>query len=118
MRHARGQTAIEYATVVAIVSAALLGMAIYVKRAISGQLRSSADSMGQQYHPTQTTSTQKLEVNSTTISTSELKRDQDLGIGQPVDVMEYRTEIPTATPEKTTRTGTENVGPIGTDVWN
>ena len=114
----RGQSTFEYATVVAIVSAALLGMAIYVKRAISGQLRSSADSMGQQYHPTQTTSMQKLEVNSTTISTSELRRDQVLENGQTADLMVYRTEIPPDKPETTKRTGHEEVGPIGDDVWN
>ena len=114
----RGQSAIEYATVVAVVSAALLGMAMYVKRSISGKLREGADSVGEQYHPTQTKSTHTLTVESTTVTTSELKHDQNLGNGQKGDVMEYTTEIPKDTPEKTTRTGTDDVNPIGTDVWN
>ena len=112
----RGQSTFEYATVVAIVSAALLGMAIYVKRAISGQLRSSADSMGQQYHPTQTTSEHTLDIRSTTITTSTLVPDQVIR-GLPADVMVYTTEIPKDKPETTTRTGHEEVGPIGDDVW-
>ncbi len=110
----RGQSSIEYATIVAVVSAALLGMAIYVKRAISGQLRSSADSVGEQYHPTQTTSNHTLRAQSTTIMKSTLEPDQDVN-GQKVDVMTYKTEIQNDT---TSRTGNETVGPIGNDVWN
>ncbi len=114
----RGQSSIEYATIVAVVSAALIGMAIYVKRAMFGHLRSAADSVGEQYHPTQTTGEHTLEVQSTTITTSKRIFDVDIGRGYRGDVMEYRTEIPDATPEKTTRSGKEKVGPIGNDVWN
>ena len=108
----RGQSTFEYAAVIAIVAAALLGMAIYVKRGISGKLREGADSVGQQYHPTQTNSKITLAVKNTTTTTSKLLVDQDLG-GTKANVMETTTTVD----EKSDRTGTENVGAMGTDIW-
>ena len=111
----RGQTTLEFALVVAVVAAALLSMAIYLKRSISGKLREGADSVGEQYHPTQTSGQHTLTVNSTVVTTSELKRDQDIGHGLMWDVMEYKTNIQN---ETSTKTGNETVGALGTDVWN
>ncbi len=50
---ASGNFAIEYAFLIAVVVASLLGMAVYMKRAIAGRWRGIADSMGhgQQYDP-------------------------------------------------------------------
>ena len=110
------QSSIEYATIVAVVAAALLGMAIYVKRSIFGHMRSAADSIGEQYHPTQTTSEHTLDIQSTTIMTSKLVPDQVIR-GYKADVMEHTTEIPPQTPETTTRRGHEEVSPMGSDVW-
>lgn len=49
----RGQSAIEYACLTAIVAATLVGMSVYAKRAISGRWRSAADAFGagRQYEP-------------------------------------------------------------------
>ena len=107
-----GQSTFEYAAVVAIVAAALLSMAIYVKRAISGRLRESADSVGEQYHPTQTVSNLNLVVNNTTTTTSQLLVDQNLG-GIVANVMESNTNVD----DNSNRTGTENVGAIGSSIW-
>ena len=47
---------IEYVVVVAIVVAALIGVSVYLKRAISGRWRSVGDTFGhgRQYYPTAT----------------------------------------------------------------
>ena len=42
-----GSFSLEYATLVIIVAAAMIGMAIYVKRALSGRWRAVGDSFGQ-----------------------------------------------------------------------
>ena len=49
----RGQSAIEYTVLVAIVVAALLGMAVYTKRALDGKWREVGDTLGygRQYEP-------------------------------------------------------------------
>ena len=50
----KGVSVIEYSVVVAVVVAALLGMQIYLKRAISGRWRQAADTFGygRQYEST------------------------------------------------------------------
>ena len=49
----RAQGAIEYAVLLAIVVAALVGMSIYMKRALSGKWRAVGDGFGfgRQYEP-------------------------------------------------------------------
>ena len=110
-----GQVTLEFALVVAVVAAALLSMAIYLKRSVSGKLREGADSVGEQYHPTQTSGHHELVVNSAVVTTSTLKLNQPVGNGQTGDVMEYATTIDHDT---STKTGNETVGALGTDVWN
>lgn len=53
MRHSRGFSAIEYAFLIAIVVAGLIGMSVYTKRAIMGKWREAADTFGfgRQYDP-------------------------------------------------------------------
>ena len=52
-RLCRGQAAVEYAVLVAIVVAALVAMAVYTKRALSGKWRGVGDTFGygRQYEP-------------------------------------------------------------------
>lgn len=49
----RGAFSIEYAVLIAIVIAALLGMQIFIKRSIMGRWRQAADTFGagKQYEP-------------------------------------------------------------------
>ena len=42
----RGSFSLEHATLIVIVAAAMIGMAIYVKRALSGRWRSVGDTFG------------------------------------------------------------------------
>ena len=53
LRRKHGWLAIEHAVVVAVVIAAVLGMSIYVKRALSGRWRDAGDTFGhgRQYEP-------------------------------------------------------------------
>jgi len=46
IRNSRGVSTIEYSLIVAVVVTALLGMHIYVKRAVSGRMRQAADTFG------------------------------------------------------------------------
>lgn len=53
MNMRRGSLAIEYTVLIAVVVAALVGMQVYVRRAICGRWRAAADSFGhgRQYEP-------------------------------------------------------------------
>jgi len=51
----RGQSVLEYAVILACAVAALVAMSIYVKRGASGSLKDSADKLGRQYDPNNST---------------------------------------------------------------
>ncbi|MBU1726891.1 MAG: hypothetical protein KJ880_04615 [Candidatus Omnitrophica bacterium] len=51
MKNKKGQSTLELLILIAIITAALVSMTIYVKRAIQGKFRQSADSIGEQYSP-------------------------------------------------------------------
>ena len=122
-----GQMAIEWATLMAVVVGACLVMAIYMKRGMSGRLRAATASIGEAYAPGATTSDLTTAITSETTTTVTLLKDQPLlnadgtpvlrpdGAPATVDI----TKTDTVTPgDTTTRTGTETVGPLGTDLWN
>ena len=52
----KAQSTLEYAVVIFAIVAALVTMQIYLKRGIQGKMRQSADSIGEQYAPENTTS--------------------------------------------------------------
>ena len=110
----RGQSTIEYAGVVAITVAAILLMQVYIERGMAGRMRASADSVGEQYDPRQTMSVMTMsQVNDMTTS-SKLSKDQDLGNGIIVDVLENNTTI---NEDRTERSGHETGGPLTRDLW-
>ena len=53
----RGQSAIEYAVLIAVIVAAILGMSVYSARALKGKWRNVGDTFGfgRQYEPGTTT---------------------------------------------------------------
>lgn len=63
----KGQSTLEYVGLVAALVAALIGMQIYIKRALEGGWKASADNMGSQYAPKHTDS----EINTRNTSYSE-----------------------------------------------
>lgn len=55
--HARnGQSTLEYAVLIGVIVAGLVGMQVYIKRGFQGKLKESADSMGSQFSPGETVS--------------------------------------------------------------
>jgi len=93
----RGQGILEYSMVVICIVAGLLAMQYYIKRAIQGRVRQSADTIGEQYAPghmdSQITITQK---GTTTVKAEAIQGDDDDKFGM---------EIITNTDETQTRTG-------------
>lgn len=61
----RGQSTLEYVVLVAVVVAALLTMRVYMKRGLQGKLRSSTDSIGTQFSPTNVTANWFINSSST-----------------------------------------------------
>ena len=49
------QSTLEYAVIIVCLVAALLAMSVYLKRSVQGNLRKSADQLGEQYEPRETT---------------------------------------------------------------
>ena len=47
-----GQSTLEYAVVIAVVAAALLGMQVYMRSGVAGRLRTATDQVGDQFSPT------------------------------------------------------------------
>lgn len=52
----KGQSTLEYAVIIVVVSAALLAMQIYMKRGVQGKMRESTDSIGEQFDAVKTES--------------------------------------------------------------
>lgn len=98
----RAQSSLEYALVIVCVVAALLAMQIYIKRSVQGRMRQTADSIGEQYAPGNTTSDTTLTINSnsdTTATTTELDGTTTTTTESDFD-------------ETQSRSGTETVGPL------
>ncbi|UCB56773.1 MAG: hypothetical protein JSV30_06165 [Candidatus Omnitrophota bacterium] len=68
----RGQNTIEYAVLVAVVVSALLAIQTYLNRGVKGRLRSSVDSIGQQYSAGNMTS-------SSTTTVAPQKNEEEFG---------------------------------------
>ena len=47
----KGQSSVEYATIIIVVIGALLTMQNYAKRGLQGRLKQTVDQMGEQYDP-------------------------------------------------------------------
>ena len=58
----------EYTVIIAVITAGLIVMQLYLKRGLQGALRNQSESFGEQYRPGQTVSTQSKE---TTVNTTE-----------------------------------------------
>lgn len=104
----RAQSTIEYAILIMISIAALLSMTVYVKRAIQGHGRSIADDLGEQYDPRHTTSSiTTTHTGSTTTLTDQFEEGG----------MVVSTSTTDVAADDISRTGTENIGPMG-GLWD
>lgn len=99
----RAQGMLEYSMVIACVVAALLTMQYYIKRAIQGRVRESADTIGEQYAPRYMDS----QITITQTGNTTIKAE---AVVDPKDPMKFGLKTTATTDETTTRTGYENVG--------
>jgi Flp pilus assembly pilin Flp len=99
--HQKGQGTVEYTMVVICIAAALITMQYYIKRAIQGRMRESADSIGEQYAPKHMDSQVTITQTGTTTIKAEAVQD-------PNDVNKFGLKTTSTTDETTTRTGHEN----------
>ncbi len=100
----KGQSTMEYAILIAVVVGALVAMQIYIKRGIQGKLRSSADSIGEQY------SAGKMTSKYTTEQIGEMKTKETFGLaddgtGRAKGVSKY--QVTTAAEIDRTATGAD-----------
>lgn len=109
----RGQSTVEYAVTIAAVIAALLGMQVYIKRGMSGRLRDAADSLGEQYAPKFTRTVITTREGGTTRTNSRLLRNV-----RGMDVLETRTVIDAADPQRTNRVTNEQVQPLSANLFD
>ena len=75
-RRPRGYSMLEYSLLFAIIVAALIAMQGYIQRGLAGRLRASIDSVGDQYDPRNTTSTNTFSTSGTTVTSSSLLKNQ------------------------------------------
>ncbi len=104
MHSRNGQSALEYAVIIACVVAALVAMQIYIKRGVQGRLRQAADEVGQAYEPKNTTSDITTTYSGKT--TTEVKTTKDKGVYET----NTTTTIDAENPETEERSGYETVG--------
>lgn len=70
----KGQSTLEYAVILTVVLAALLTIQSFVKRGVEGKLRSSTDSVGEQYSAGNMTS------KYTTTQTEDMQTKEEFGV--------------------------------------
>ena len=107
----RGQSMVEYTMVIACVIAALVTMQFYVKRAIQGRVRESADTIGEQYAPRHMNS----QVTITQTGNTTIKAE---AVVDPLDPKKFGLKTTSTTDEATTRTGYENVGKFEDNLYD
>lgn len=123
-----GQSTIEYAVVIAVVTGALVAMQIYLKRGLAGRHRQAADAVGEQFSPRHTTGTMTTVMQGTTTTDShlELRPVPPDAQGNPVldaqgnpatrEVVVTTTTIDA--PETTARAGNETVEALDSEPLN
>ncbi len=95
-----GQSTLEYAVLIVVIIAALVAMQVYLKRGVQGKLRESADQIGTQFSPGQTTGNITTTTGGTITET----------LAANVMTTQY-------TDQYQNRTGTENVGNASVEYW-
>lgn len=131
--------ALEYATLMGVVVAALVAMLIYVKRGVAGRLREAADSIGSPYSPGHTTTVGPVVLASVSENETQslMIRGQPIGVDRDQDgredvedvvvttvrMREQPIQLPDgtvgATGDTTMREGTERLSPLSEEaLWD
>ena len=90
----KGQSTAEYAVLMVVVIAALLGMAIFMKRGVMGKARESTNQIGEQFAPSNTKNNYTRSFSSTRNETTSVAGES----GSTIKVQEVQN-----------KTGTEDV---------
>lgn len=98
----KAQSALEYTLVIALFTAALISMTVYIKRGFQGNYRQTADEIGSAYEPKNTTSDTTFQTNSVSNSVSNTTEEAE----------KYKTVTDFSSQDTTSRNGTEEVGPL------
>lgn len=99
LRKRSAQSTLEYAILIGVIVAGLVAMQVYLKRGYQGKLRESADSMGDQFSPGQTT--YKTSTSSHTVSTEQVKDGSTkTDIGEQKSEKESQEKLGEASKEK------------------
>lgn len=64
------QSVLEYSIIIAVITAGLIAMQLYLKRSVQGVLRNQSEAAGEQYRPGYTVSLQERVTSLTTTETS------------------------------------------------
>ncbi|MFZ5800500.1 MAG: hypothetical protein ACOY3D_03860 [Candidatus Omnitrophota bacterium] len=75
------QTTLEYAVMIILVAITLIATQVYIKRAIQGRWKQSADTIGEQYDYDRTRGTTTITYESDTLSNTTLEVDPTTGEG-------------------------------------
>lgn len=94
----RAQSTLELMLLVIILAAALVGMSIYLKRAIQGKLKAAADDIGEQYSPAYTSFMNTTSIDANTVT--------NVTVENP-GALDARSLATTTVNETITRTGSE-----------
>jgi uncharacterized protein (UPF0333 family) len=100
IRKNRAQSTLEYAILIGVIVAGLIGMQVYLKRGYQGKLRASADDMGDQFSAGYSTYSYKTSTN--TSSTEDVKDE---------------TTTTTIHNQETTKTGNESTPGFDKEFW-
>ena len=113
-----GSLLLEYSVLIAIVAASLLGMQIYIKRSISGRLRSASDMVGPQYGPKQATTTvTTTSANAMTVRTEPALQFHINPKTGDLELIRVLTTTSTIEKSETNRSGTETVDALDDKLW-
>ena len=77
LRNKRGQSALEYALLIAVVVLALLAIAVYMQRGMRGRLKESTDQVGRQFDPASFATSWRASSSGETSSTESRTGDGD-----------------------------------------
>lgn len=100
----------EYTLVITCVVGALLGMQIYVKRALQGRLRAAGDQIGEQYEPGRMSGILTKTVTRASVTTVEMPKKKD---GKEFDGSVRAEKFQ----EQTLSQGTETMAEFGPSLW-
>ena len=109
----KGQSALEFMVLIAIIVAALICMQSYVKRSVQGHMRNYADQVGDEdfYSPGLTTSDFVIEITQRETTITEPKFD---GEGNPIEGLSTTTTTQDLTRVKS---GEEEIAPLADEPW-